>query len=215
MQQLIDSYQGDVIAVQKAQQAIITGDLNVKEAQKSADIAGKQAHLKVLQDMADEREEPPRRTSINDWAAQWEQKKITLTKFDADVATLIKHDIGKLGNIAKVPGGALIEAQLRGALTGLGQQALAIQQGPQSLGAGFLPTITHPLTALQNEQKQIAGIAHSDATNQTTILTDQRNILKAIYGAQKDTAGLSSLSRASRSTINAEYRAALAGLPGG
>lgn len=203
-QHYIDQFQTDLIAVQKANQQIVIGAQNVKTAQEAADIAGKQAHLRVLNDIATN-EKTAATNSINDWAAEWEEKKITLQRFDRDVSSLIKRDTGGLKNVGKIPGGALIEAQLRGDITGIAQQALAIQQGPQSLGAGFIPEITHPLTALQNEQKQISQLAHSDATTQTTIQQDMRSYLSKIWGAQKNAGALSSLPRLTPAQVAAQY----------
>lgn len=208
LQQLIDAYQTDVIAVQRAKIAVVSQQ-PVAQAQASADISLKQAHLRVLQDIANAEKTAATR-SIDDWAAQWETKKLTLTKFNTDVAELIHRDVGSLGDIAKLPGGYLLEQQLLGQISGDRLQALAIAQGPQIAGAGFLPTITHPLTALQNEQKQIASIAHSDATTAATILTDSRGILKLIYGATKDKTGLNSLAR--NAPTRAQLRDALAGV---
>ena len=210
LQQYIDQYQTAVIALKRAQNTA-AAEQPVGQAQRSADIAFSQAHLKVLQDRANAEKTAATR-SINDWATEWLTKKITLEQFDKDVAGLIKRDVGSLGNIAKLPGGKLLEQQLLGQIAGLKLQATALAAGPQQQGAGFLPSITIPLTALQNEHKSIASIAHSDATTHATIATDQRNILKSIYGATKNTAGLSSLAK--NPPTSAQVHSALAGLGG-
>ena len=232
IQQEIDQYQTDAIAYQRAQFAVdeelsakraketadialrhakqtVATEVPVGQAQVSADIALKQSRLKVLQDIANAEKTAATR-SIDDWATEWLTKKITLEQFDRDIAGLIKRDVGSLGNIAKLPGGQLLEQQLLGQIAGLKLQATALAAGPQQEGAGFLPTITSPLTALQNEQKSIASIAHSDATNQATIATDTRSILTKIYSATKNTGGLSSLAK--NPPTSAQLHSALKGV---
>lgn len=212
LQEFRDQLQTQIIAVQRASEGIAEAP-TVARARETGRITERQALLRVAQDRATI-EKASATASINNWAAEYETKRITLERFNSDVANLIRRDVGRLGNLAGVPGGYLLEQQLKGSLTGLGLQAQALAAGPQQLGAAFLPTITHPLTALQNEQKSIASIAHSDASTQATIATDMRNTLKLILGATKDIGGLRALPSLSRAQLAGAYREALHSLGG-
>lgn len=117
--------------------------------------------------------------------------RISQATLERDVTALLEHN-GLTAKTARARGAAFADT-LQGELTGLSQQASAINAVPTQAGSGLIPSITRPIDTLNATQKQLASDAAQQRTDQLNVSKDQTKILKDIHSSQKSVAATNSL----------------------
>lgn len=201
LQAFIDQYESAFIKVRKDHVALAEA---VTPARATAG-----ANLRVSQDIATTTKLETTK-AFADITDLFNKKKIQWGTLSADVVQILKRDKVNFADAARVDGIAFVD-RFTGELSGLRQQTLANLAGPQQPGTGLLPTIVHPLSVLQNTEKQIASISHSIASNQLSELKAHTKILQLIHGAQRGAAATSLTSNPGGAT---RRHTALAGVSG-
>ena len=180
----------ELLNYETAINAVKTAGITVKTetpaqtAQQQANIQLKQTLNQGLQDRA-QLEELYATNDLNRWTLLLDEKKISLKKYNSDVAALLAKDVDSFKNAGSVPGGALIKAQVAAEVTGLAQQYAAVQAVPRA-GTGLEPSINYPLVTQQQNQQQLASYSQQTAENTETLVNDNRTIATTIASAIKN-----------------------------